>query len=281
MKTFYTCLLLVIISATANAANEVPNPSFESWTSGHPTDWETDGVAGHPTINSYTPGVGSTFAIKGQPIVYNGDTLSVAVFTSTSTGDFPVTKNYAFVEFDYQANFVSNDELLVYYTLDDAGHHYVAGNFLKVNTNAGSWTHLSLPFSYTGGNGNAPVWGSIGFILQSPGGFGRAAIPSSFFILDNVSFTGTVGLEPLNLLNTVKVFPVPAHDVLTVKSDFLSAGPVTLSLTDALGRTVLKKKFNNLNFMVANFDIQDLERGIYYLVLENTDEKSSRRIVIQ
>ncbi|MEO8588373.1 MAG: SBBP repeat-containing protein [Flavobacteriales bacterium] len=77
--------------------------------------------------------------------------------------------------------------------------------------------------------------------------------------------------------DTFSVFPVPADDRLTVCSPSLMSGRTRLFLMDASARIV---RTESVRGVTTSIDVAGLDPGCYQLVIEGTERRSSRTVLI-
>jgi len=75
---------------------------------------------------------------------------------------------------------------------------------------------------------------------------------------------------------SIQIFPNPVTDFLIIQSDLLSGRNSQIFIYDALGREFFRDNF----FVLENrmqLDVQNLERGIYFLTIENGEMVSTEK----
>lgn len=85
---------------------------------------------------------------------------------------------------------------------------------------------------------------------------------------------GTVSTEEEELLNSTKVYPNPATDLLNVENDVF--GVLEVRLFDANGKAIDAVQLAN-----GNLDLSGVTSGIYLLQIETEGGRLSRKIVVQ
>jgi hypothetical protein len=80
----------------------------------------------------------------------------------------------------------------------------------------------------------------------------------------------------------LQVFPNPVSDILQVQLPSLKKETVTISITDAMGKSVYTKSMqlgegNN----ASSIQVQHLPKGTYYLILTNKEERQSIKFIRQ
>ena len=111
MKKFYSFILVFSCVQFAFATNEVPNPGYESWTSGNPDGWYVSNILGWGVpVTLYAPGNSGSSAAMGQAVItVGGDTLGPVIVSGTPGSGFPITNDYAALNFYYQSNLTGGD----------------------------------------------------------------------------------------------------------------------------------------------------------------------------
>lgn len=87
-----------------------------------------------------------------------------------------------------------------------------------------------------------------------------------------------VSSEDLEFLTSIEVFPNPASDFTTVRMEDLAEARI--SLINAMGQTVAKPiQFSNDNEIT--FDTNNLETGLYYILIEKGEIVTTRKLVVE
>ena len=90
--------------------------------------------------------------------------------------------------------------------------------------------------------------------------------------------SSTLSTNDFSLTNVFKIYPNPATDVITVKSN---QNPIeTVSIIDVLGRQVLNYK-NDSQFKEVTLDVSNLPDGTYALKINTLRESHTKFIVKQ
>jgi hypothetical protein len=294
-------IIIVFISHLAvSALFSQPNGGFEDWVSEFtyetPVGWQTLNflsLTSPPNPLSAFKAIGidrhsGNYALKLKSVYINnnpihdstqfqtfgiqvGDTMAAAFtgFINVS----PITYGYGFpyngrpskLEFWAKYNPVGNDTAC-------------AGVFLKRSNNTGGsdtigagrlfipatpvYTLFQLPIEYF--SDSLPDSATIGF---SPSPIRINARLNSTLYIDDVVLTGWVGINELNLKQSVKVFPNPAKESITVYSEKKEARTIRIVTTD--GNIA---KIFTLSENTATINISSLTNGLY--IYEVYDSKN-------
>lgn len=87
-----------------------------------------------------------------------------------------------------------------------------------------------------------------------------------------------VSVAELEFLTSIKMFPNPSSDRVTIEANDLSN--TTVYLTDVLGRNVPSFILNQTDNSIS-FNVQRLDTGIYFVVLKQDDIVTTRKLVIE
>jgi hypothetical protein len=198
---------------------------------------------------------------------------------SGSTANFVATTSDTFPSFVWQSDFGQGFQTLNNY-----------GNYSGVNTNSLSLSNVQLP------NHTQPIR-----VISTSGECIDTSNVATINITDTcivtindtittlISVTDTLiintlitGLTPPNNLNTIKVFPNPTNNHLTIDfGNFASMNGYTLKITNSIGQTVFTTPINQQSSYV------DLStwggNGIYFVQIIDTQNNTieNRKIVLQ
>jgi hypothetical protein len=77
----------------------------------------------------------------------------------------------------------------------------------------------------------------------------------------------------LNIL----IYPNPSHDVLSIKTNNMESGMVSLSIFDSRGQKIIDKTFSNK----IDLNVSTFSGGVYYLKLQTGEFNEVRKIVVK
>jgi hypothetical protein len=206
------------------AQNPVPNPGFENWTSGNPDDWTANnfGPGASPVMQTIPPNSGN-LAVRGEVIPVGAISFfPILSSTNASAMGFPVSQQYAALSFYYKTNITGTSAFNAIVGINDAAGNTIGAGAMLFTGVISTYTLASIPIFYTGGN---PAECVIAFTIGDT--LGVPAV-GNFFIVDDVSLSGSVGIEEElpAALAIEKLQPNPATEVSSVYYSLPSGGAV-------------------------------------------------------
>lgn len=276
-----TCCILSSVTFIY-AQNPVPNPGFENWTAGNPDSWLTNNITGFAiTITQATPPYSGTYAAKGEVITsLAGNLAPILASTDASGNGFPVSQAYGTLSFYYKFNQIGTNTFLnVAAAFYDAGGNGVGAAGLGYGMPASTFTLVNLPIYYS--NPNPAECAILITISDSTG-----AMPAvgNYFVIDDVSLSGTVGIEESQspLLSIQKVKPNPVNNTAFIYYSLPANSDVLFELIDVTGR-----KYHEMSVTgemagehKIEFNASVIPGGFYYLTMKTSSGIASIPIMV-
>ena len=97
--------------------------------------------------------------------------------------------------------------------------------------------------------------------------------------LDDINLTFVTGINETLNGNMVGIYPNPATGNITVNTSALTASSLKITLSDAVGKTVLIKNIS-LPAQDVNIDLEGLSNGIYLICLDDGRESFTQKLVL-
>lgn len=280
MKTRFTHVLFALLVPAALVA-QVPNYSFENWTSmgsyDNPDGWgtmnNTTALASIYTVTKGTPGNPGSFYMKITsktvgPGVVGGIAVSGVIDSTTMLpkSGFAFNQRPASFTGKWQHMIFGNSQGSVTATLTrwDSNSNTRVPVAVATQTLSGmamSWANFSINFSYT--DGGYPDTCII--VLKASG-----ANPTNndYLWVDNLGFSGSVvgtGAEQ-SLLQQVSVYPNPAGSTMQVKINLQQTQNARISICDLQGRVIRTEDAElQTGENIRTLDLSALARGSYLL----------------
>jgi hypothetical protein len=256
------------------AVTNVPDPSFENWSSvstEDPDNWYTI----NPLLSSLslenaiktTDANTGTYAIEMSTIEFSGDTiqsfLSNAPINLFSSNPFVASPYDAFPEeltgaYKFAPSGTDSAFLQVVFTQNGN----IIGYDVQTFTASASYQNFTLPLTILGTPDSMSI---IAFSGENPG---------SVLHLDDLALVGgTVGLQEFSSMN-VDIYPNPATTSVMIKAD----GNYAYSITNLSGKVVMTQK--NLHGAME-LDISELSSGAYFVTISNEYTNESHKLIIE
>ena len=298
-----TLLFAASFIGAISFAQTLPNPGFETWvnntesphTYSVPQSWITvDALEstlyaafGDATyVSNSTTQVGSahggTSAVQMAVVQSNeGDTVGGGIFSTPSANNmisvlfggpgalgFPYATRSANLTGFRKTNLIGGDTAAIGVVMTkwngtsrDTLVNVPSYNFTN---NAAAWTSFSIPLTYL-------MAGNPDTCLIIAGVGGTTPHPGSTFTLDDLAFTGLIGVHEENIVpSSVSVYPNPFNEEATLAFTNVNISDATLEITDVLGNVV--RVMNGLNGEDVRFNRDGLINGIYFYRLVNQGE---------
>ena len=95
-------------------------------------------------------------------------------------------------------------------------------------------------------------------------------------IMNDIGWDATVSIDEVTSINRVKVFPNPSTDVINI--NFGNQIPIKVSITSIDG-TLIKTIIPNDYYL--EFELNDLENGVYFLTSEFDNKSITNNKIIK
>jgi len=290
-------ILVLVIAASAISLNaQIPNFSFENWTStgGYeiPNNWGTMNNTTKTfsvfTATKATPGNPGNFYMKLTsktvgPAVVNGIAVSGVLDSTTMQPKSGFAFNQRPANFtgrwQHMIYGTSQGSLLVMLTRWDTGLNTrvpVGTGSVTLSGMAMSWANFSIPINYT--DGNNPD--SCIIVLKASG---SNPTNNDYLWVDNLGFSGIVaGVEEKNIISSLNVYPNPSSENLTLKLNLTEHKEINIALLDITGKTILTEiKQLAQGESAVNLNIGNLSKGIYFVKLYGSGINENRKIILE
>jgi hypothetical protein len=111
--------------------------------------------------------------------------------------------------------------------------------------------------------------------LKATNASGTAAITQTV----KVEFFNCTGIEENTLANVLSVYPNPAHDQISIKVP-ATYESFNVKITNIVGAVVFNEKVTN-SAEAVNVSLANKPKGVYFLTVEATNEKTTKKIIIE
>lgn len=297
-KSILSLAAAIIISSAAFA--QIPNNSFETWTSAG--SYNTPDSWGN--LNSFTSFASVYTCIKGTGGASGGGSAYLKLITKnvTTVGVVPgvaVSGEIDAATFNVKSGFpfAQRPQKLTgswQYMASGSDAGYIAICLTKWNTSlnkrdtvavkkqnlagmAMSWATFNITLTYL--TQDTPDSAMIVFSAS-----GSTPVAGSYLYVDNISFTGTVtGLsQEVSDNSNLYLYPNPAVGNISVELNAVRTENIKMKLVDATGkliREVNEKAFQGNN--TYTISTAEIPRGIYFLKVECSNAAEVKKVILE
>lgn len=287
-SVFFTLLFLFSYSCLKS---QIYNSGFENWTNMGsyevPDQW---GTMNHATshLNIYTvtkwnPGSPGAYFMKITSKAYGMSVLpGIAVYGKLDSTNMQPLSGYSYTQ--RPAAFTGQWQHMIWGTSQGS----VCATLTKWNSSANkrdtvaiayeelfdmamSWEAFSVNFNYLSSSNPD----SCMIVLKASG---DSPTVNDYIWVDDLAFSGSVGVGETSLDHRFNIYPNPASDFLRIDLTNNKSEHVKIELLDVTGRGLLSAEGYRNNF---NLDVSHFATGTYFLRLHNGDINEIRKVVIQ
>ena len=152
----------------------------------------------------------------------------------------------------------------------------VTGDLLKVNAN------VYASYQWFKNNVAVPNSNSPQIVVTQAGSYTVKAITAAGCEVISAAYVynpGGTGIDDLQLNNGLLIlYPNPATNSITINTSAVLTGPATITVTDVLGKIILRKEFHSKANNII-FDISALKAGIYQVTMNDGKQNRKGRFV--
>lgn len=285
MKHVYKLLLLLCVVMPSILKAQVINSGFELWTGENPDNWETSNftLIALPITKS-TESHSGTFAVKGEVTAdLSGGEIFIPLLTSIPVSS-PLPK-YSAMELYYQFNPLGGDVLTITVLMYN-DITLVGGGAVVIYDKTSGYTRLSIPIDYFlegepnycmivigAGNEDEEIAGTVG----------------TWFLVDDVSFGGTTGIDDKNDnklpegFSLEQNYPNPFNPSTTIEFSLPLAAEVSLKVYNMLGQEVaslIDQKVMSDGHHRIQWDADNLSNGTYIYSITADNFTFARKMIL-
>lgn len=281
-------IMILLLLVSGEAVSQIPNAGFETWAGGNPAGW---GVSNDPPGNFFnvfqsTNAHGGSSAVRG--IVVLVETYPIQPVLQSGLEGVGFAHNQRSTNFTgyYQFYPLGGDKFSINVVLFNGGENGSAVAFAAAALPASvpTYTAFSVPFNYV--SQSTPDWCVVQIMIIGPT-VGNDQHAGSYFILDDIALTGTVGVaeQQIRLPAETKLtanYPNPFNPSTTIGYQLAASGFVTLTVHDVLGREVANL-VNGMKEAGSHTEVWDARKqasGVYYCRLTMGGYTETRKLVL-
>ncbi len=292
--TLFIAVLSFGIFAAKAQQPQIPNASFENWTTVSWGDslssWTTQFTLLSPIIlanksttyyegqyaleaTSQSISLGATYNIPG--IATLGKIVpDLATMSAKAQGGVAFTGKPSKLKGWYQYDQQGSDSAIIYVILtkwnavNNTRDTVADGSFIH-NSAQTTYAQFSIDITYQSQSLTPDTMNII--ILSS----GLSATPNSKLLVDDISFDYPQGITT-NDKSDCYIYPNPSNGIVNVS--FASNEKYTATLFNSLGQKTHMKNINNSS---STLDLTNLPKGIYLLELKSDNSRTVRKITLK
>jgi len=302
MKKVFTNISFIFIISIQVFAQQAPNSSFETWTSGEPDHWKTSNqnipilgsiimVAKDLTdpeqgsasakltvVTKTIPFVG-TYTIPGV-LTLGKLNIDIAAQTASVTGGTPFTGRPVKLSGYLKYSPVKNDFCVMGWGLtkwNNSTRDTIGYGAINVSATINSWTYFEIPINYL--LPEAPDTLNILILNSNP--LDKVDHTGTALWIDNLSFVyGTVGIEGVTSSKELNIYAEPNARQLVLSSSFAKQEILDISLFNMSGIESRKWK-HTMQQSTEHLDISNLTPGTYVIRISSGNRLiDTRKITI-
>jgi len=272
MKRIFLLSMFAFLLSFTLLAQNVPNGGFESWTNGNPDNWFGDNVLtiAVPITQSSIAHSGSS-SVKGTVVSYIAGILAPVIQSGSNAHGFAVSQRYKTVTGYYQFSPLSGDRLGLNFNLLKSGT-FIANGAAMITASASGWSQFNIDFNYF--TSDIPDTCILQILIDGPSANGKDYHVGSYFLLDDVSLSGTAtSVNDKNIIpakfSLEQNYPNPFNPSTKIQYNLPENSFVSLKVYNIIGKEVA----NLVNGVVAAgthevlFDASGLNSGVYFYTI--------------
>ena len=292
-KTFGIFLAtFVLLCASESSFGQIPNGGFESWNGNEPNSWSTSNSPVGVTITSSTTVHGGSYAAKGMvvPIAGTAYVIQPVLQSATNARGFAFSQRptafTGYYEFFPVASSGDRFGINVALYKGGLGGTPVASAAAAMPTSVSSYAQFSVNFTYL--TSDIPDTCIIQIQIVGPAtGAQTPATAGSYFLIDDLAFTGTNGVAVAALQGPADFqlnqnYPNPFNPSTRIDYSLPSTGFTRLTVHNILGQEIatLVKGVQASGRHSITFNASDLPSGVYFSRLEHDGDVRTQRMIL-
>ncbi|MEO8148653.1 MAG: T9SS type A sorting domain-containing protein [Bacteroidia bacterium] len=276
-----TTIILIVLFATAiKASAQIPNSSFENWTSfgtyENPNSWDTYNTSCSGTFytctkstDHYPPLVGNySVRLENNISLLPGFCAEGLLFPSSTSwvlpNTFPITGHPNSLTGWYKFFPLNGDTMTIKVNLFDSITGYVTSGIFTTTIAAPNWTSFNIPIPTYSYADNIAIWIAPWYLANyspQPPPHGNSVL-----YVDNLNFDTliTAGFWEINKKENISIIPNPFSSMTTLNVNE-NLKDATLIIYNLFGQHV--KQIKNITGKTITLCRDNLPVGVYFLCL--------------
>ena len=277
--------LLLIINV---GFSQIPNSGFENWTGNVPDGWVTSTAPPlYTNVTSTTDAHTGSYAVRGQTFLLFTQVIEPVIQSGPGGHGFAYNQKPASFTGYYKFFPQGGDRFGINVELFQGGE---TGTLVAIAASAPStaystYTQFSVPFLYQ--TSDTPDLCIAQILIAAPAESNYVHV-GSYFLLDDIAFSGSVGVNENtdNIPTTTQLvqnYPNPFNPTTNLQFSTAQAGFVSLKVFDLLGREVAKLVSEELpaGKYTREWNASAIPSGVYFYRLQSGLFGETKKLVLQ
>jgi hypothetical protein len=281
MRTIYTAAIVVLFISSSLLA-QIPNPGFEDWANGEPTDWlTTNEPPDFIPITQTNDAHEGTSALEGTVLNAQGFGVPVILTSGVDGNGFPINTRPNALHGWYKFTSVGEDVLTITIVFAKNGVGIGGGQF---STLASNTTYTEFIVNNTWITNDIPDTAYI--VVQVTNSNTIFPHIGSSFIIDDLFYGNATDVVNENSIpNNFELkqnYPNPFNPSTTIGYQLPASGQVTLKVYNILGDEVasLVNEEKPEGSYEVKFDASQLSSGIYFYKLQTGSFIETKKMIL-
>jgi len=267
--------------------NPIDNPGFEDWSGGEPVNWISNNIPSTvTTVTQSSTAHSGASAVKCETGNLAANPWPASLSAAGIAGDqyLPVNQNYAALSGYYQLHTSGSDYIGVAAFLYDASKTGIVASITEsIDTPVDAYTHFSLDFDYSNGNGGDAAFLQLQFLTS----MGIAMEIGSYFLLDDLEVSGLTSIKPdltskPESFELHQNFPNPFNPSTTINFAIPTSEYVILQVFNLAGQQAAELIHDRMDAgsHSLTWDAGNLPGGVYIYRLKTKTYTKSRKLLL-
>jgi hypothetical protein len=268
--------------------SQIPNSGFEDWTLSNPTGWATSNAAPvYSNVTQSTDAHTGSYAVRGEAILLYTMVIEPVIQSGPGGEGFAYSQKPASFTGYYKYFPQGGDRFGINVELFKGG---INGTLVAIAATAPStaystYTQFDVPFLYQ--TNDTPDTCIVQILIAAAAESNHVHV-GSYFILDDIAFSGSVGVsEKTDNVPTktelIQNYPNPFNPSTDIQFSIAHAGFVSLKVFDLLGRevaTLVSEELPARNH-TRQWNASAIPSGVYFYRLQSGLFVETKKLVLQ
>jgi hypothetical protein len=268
--------------------SQIPNSGFENWTGSDPTGWATSNAPVlYTNVTPSTDAHTGSYAVRGDAVLIYTMVIEPVIQSGPGGHGFAYSQKPLSFTGYYKFFPQSGDRFGINVELFNGGETgtLVAIAAAAPSTAYSAYTKFDVPFIYQ--TNDTPDLCIVQILIAAP--YESSAVHAgSYFILDDIAFSGSVGVsEKTDDIPTktelIQNYQNPFNPTTDIQFSIAHAGFVSLKVFDLLGREVATLVSEELpaGNHTRQWDASAIPSGVYFYRMITGSSVETKKLILQ